>query len=184
MTLGRETVVGWAEYVDLPDWKIRGLRAKSDTGAQSSALHVENLKRLRGNKLAFDVVIGRRAKQRVRVRAPLERMGMVKSSNGTSERRPFVKTRLRIGREVREIELNLVDRSAMLHRMLLGRTALEGLLVDVSKRYVTQSRPKRKRVERAKSAIEAFPTTPAPVAKSRSKKRSKKKRKKQKAAAR
>ena len=38
-------IVGAAEYVDFPDWGVRGLSARVDTGARTSALHVENVDR-------------------------------------------------------------------------------------------------------------------------------------------
>src|SRR5262245_10726870 len=139
-------IVGWAEYVDFPEWGIRGLRAKSDTGARSSSLHVENLERLSGGRVAFDVVLGRKAEaRRVRVTTRLARESAVKSSRGVPESRPFVSTVVRLGDHERRIELNLVDRGTMIHRMLLGRTALEGFLVDVGHRYLLGPRKRRSR---------------------------------------
>jgi hypothetical protein len=140
----QRAVVGWAEYVDLPEWGIHGLRAKSDTGARSSSLHVENLVRLRGRRVSFDVVLGRKPQaRRVRVTTRVSRESLVRSSNGDSERRPFVTTTIRIGPVERRIELNLVDRGRMIHRMLLGRSALAGLLVDVHHRYLLGPRKRR-----------------------------------------
>lgn len=50
--------------------------------------------------------------------------------------RPVVRTRLRLGPIEREIEVTLVDRAPMLHRMLVGRSALAGVIVDPARRYV------------------------------------------------
>ena len=164
MAVDEHIVVGWAEYVDLPEWGIRGLRAKSDTGARSSSLHVENLRRLRGKRLAFDVIVRKSPSvKRVRIRAPMSREARVKSSNGSSEQRPFVTTSLRIGGQEREIELNLVDRGKMVHRMLLGRTALDGMVVDVSRRYVLgkENKKQHEKKKKARAAAKAKATARA-----------------------
>ena len=53
-------LIGWNEYVDIPEWGIERLRAKIDTGAWSSALHVENIEELPRGRVCFDVVLHRR----------------------------------------------------------------------------------------------------------------------------
>ena len=131
-----EQRIGWCEYIALPDWGIHQLRAKADTGAKSSSLHVEDICEQSGGRLSFVVVLDRRHNARIKVIAKQSRVARVTSSNGQTELRLFVKTSLRLGPIERQIELNLVDRRLMVHRMLLGRTALSGLVVDVSKRYV------------------------------------------------
>lgn len=136
-------VIGWAEYIALPEWNIAALRAKVDTGARSSALHVEEIETLAGGRVAFDVVL-RRKGRRVRVTAPIVREGRVRSSSGESSERLFVETTLRIGDHEKRIEISLVDRAPMIHRMLLGRSALTGpILIDVDARY-RLGRPERR----------------------------------------
>jgi ribosomal protein S6--L-glutamate ligase len=129
--------IGWIEYVALPEWGIVGLRAKVDTGARSSALHVERVELLSHNRVAFDVVPQRTGRgRRTRVTARVTREGRVRSSTGQSTKRLFVETVLRLGRIERPIEISLVDRAPMIHRMLLGRSALTGrILIDVDGRY-------------------------------------------------
>jgi hypothetical protein len=140
-------VIGWAERIGLPDWGIAGLRAKVDTGARTSALHVENIEELPRDRVAFDVVVHRAKRdRRVHVTARVTRRGSVTSSNGERSHRLFVKTTLELGSITREIEVSLVDRAKMIHRMLLGRSALEGpILIDVNHRMaVSKPRGKRK----------------------------------------
>lgn len=129
-------ILGWTEYLDFPEWGIRRLKAKTDTGARSSALHVENLQVISERKLRFDVVIRGGAKPRMQtVEAPIVRRSRVRSSNGHYTLRYFVQPLVRIGPVEKRIELSLVSREKMLFRMLLGRKALEGdFLVDVSLR--------------------------------------------------
>jgi hypothetical protein len=144
---GPPFVIGWNEYVEIPEWGIRRLRAKVDTGARSSALHVERIEVLPRGRVRFDVVLHRRKlDRRVHVVTRIRRRGRVRSSSGHFSSRIFVAAEVQIGPVRREIEMSLVDREKMIHRMLLGRTALEGdFLVDVAHRALLTSRPRRKK---------------------------------------
>jgi hypothetical protein len=130
-------VIGWREYVDLPEWHIRGLKAKVDTGARTSALHVDDIEELPHNHIEFYVVLSRKnSNRRIRVRTKALKRGRVKASHGTRTTRWYVQTKIKIGPVEKKIELNLVDRSEMIFRMLLGRRALEDkFLVDVDHSY-------------------------------------------------
>ncbi len=140
-------LIGWNEYVDVPEWGIRRLRAKVDTGARSSALHVENIEELPRGRVRFDVVLHRlKRDRRVHVTTRIVRRGRVRSSTGRYELRIFVRARLQIGPIERDVEVSLVDRERMIFRMLLGRTALAGrFLIDPSHRHLLHSRRRAKR---------------------------------------
>ena len=135
---GAPLVIGVTEYVDIPAWRILRLRAKIDTGARSSALHVENIRELGGGRVRFDVRLSRsESDRRVTVEARIARRGQVRPSSGEPEERIFVAVKVRIGPVEREIELSLVDRGRMIFRMLIGRRALaHAFLVDPGRRYV------------------------------------------------
>ena len=135
-------IIGVAEYVDFPDWGVRRLSARVDTGAATSALHVENVRELTGSRVRFDVRLRRTdAGPRVTVEAKVSRRTTVRSSAGHSDARLFVKTWIVLGGYEQLIEVGLVDRRHMLYRMLLGRSALEKrYLVDVTKRYALGTR--------------------------------------------
>ncbi len=130
-------IIGAAESVDFPDWGVRGLRARVDTGARTSALHVENVRLLAGSRVRFDVRLRRNdPSARVTVETKVSRRAPVRSSTGQTEPRLFVRAHVRLGGREQLIEVGLVDRRHMLYRMLLGRSALERrYLVDVTKRY-------------------------------------------------
>jgi hypothetical protein len=139
-------LIGVAELVDIPTWHIRRLRAKVDTGARTSALHVENIREVAHGRVRFDVRLHRHhVNRRVTVETPIRRRGRVRSSNGILEWRIFVEVTVRIGPVERPIELSLVDRRDMLYRMLLGRTALaHEFLVDVSRSYILSASLRRR----------------------------------------
>jgi len=130
--------IGWRELVSLPDWGIRGVEAKVETGARTSSLHVENVKHFPDNTVRFEVVLSRRDHGvRVQAEAPLVRWSTIKTSTGHRQERLIVSTLIRVGEYEREIEMSLVSRKGLLCRMLLGRTALANdLVVDPSRRYV------------------------------------------------
>ncbi len=136
--------IGWRERVDLPDWNLRGVRAKIDTGARTSAIDVAQYELLENDRVRFEVVSRVKPVRRTRwVEADLVRTSRVKPSSGEVQERLVCVTRLRLGPHEHDIELSLVCREGMLCRMLIGRTALAGrYLVDSERKYLLTSRTK------------------------------------------
>ncbi len=135
-------IVGWKEYVALPDWGVRRIKAKIDTGARTSVLDVAHCE-LRpvedGAQIALlSLVVDMRYPERtVTVEAPVLRWVHVRNSGGASEQRPLIATTLRLGSITKPILVTVTRRSSMRFRMLLGRKALErDFLVDVSRKYL------------------------------------------------
>jgi hypothetical protein len=146
-------IIGWTEYVELPDWGIPRLKAKVDTGARTSALHVDSIERLSSGRVRFAVVLNVRSARRVLAEARVIRQTRVRSSTGVYRRRYVVPVRIRLGHVDKTIEVSLVARDRMIFRMLLGRSAFSGdFLIDGSRQCI-QGDPnapalRRRRVER------------------------------------
>ncbi len=144
MSQNKRVTIGWKESIDLPEWGIRHITAKADTGARRSAIDVKHIIELPRNRVQFDIVLHRKNRDFTQtVVSPIAHQTHVRSSNGQQHERYFVTTTIRIGRITKTIELSLVDRKNMTCRMLLGRKALEGdFLIDSSQTHL--SRPNRK----------------------------------------
>jgi hypothetical protein len=143
--------VGWKEYLDLPELGIFRLKAKVDTGARTSTLHVDSLEVLEvlpdGTELVEIVVSPdrRRPDVWVRTRARVIRRMRVVDSGGHPEVRPVIETELALGPVRKRILLTLTNRSGMLFRMILGRKALEGdFRVDVAGKYLFRRSHRRR----------------------------------------
>jgi len=145
-------VIGWREYISLPEWGIKNLKAKIDTGAKSCSLHVEDIKELDDNSISFYVVLDRKGKRK-KVVAHVERKGHVKSSVGTKTSRWFVSTEIQIGEVVKTVKLSLINREYMNFRMLIGRTAIhDDFMVDVAHGYMLKKKkPGRQSTNKKKS---------------------------------
>ncbi|HEV8582341.1 MAG TPA: RimK/LysX family protein [Thermoanaerobaculia bacterium] len=135
--------VGWKEYLDLPELGLFRLKAKVDTGARTSTLHVDSLTVLEvlpdGSELVELMIRPdrRRPELRVQTRARVLRRMRVVDSGGHPEIRPVIETEMVLGPVRKRILLTLTDRSRMLFRMILGRKVLEGdFQVDVSGKYL------------------------------------------------
>jgi len=138
--------IGWREFLALPEWGIRRIKAKADTGARTSALHVASLETLPDGRVRFEVVVREAPRlMLVPVEAALVRIAVVKPTPKRLERRPVVETLMSIGGRERRIELALVCRRGMLCRMLLGRRALAGeFVVDPGAKYLLSGRGARR----------------------------------------
>ena len=134
-------LVGATEYCGLPELEIVDLNVRIDTGAQTSSLHVDNIEDFRrdGAKwVSFDIHPDIHNVERiVRREARIKDRRIVKSSNGTSEKRYVVDTLIRMGNREWRIDLTLTDRSGMTYLMLLGRQAMaDRILVDPGREYL------------------------------------------------
>jgi hypothetical protein len=134
--------IGWKEYVDFPDWNIRRVKVKIDTGARSSALDVlgYDLRDTDSGPVAdLRLSLSRKHPERVTlVSAPVLKTVVVSNSTGMQERRLLIEMTIRLGPITKRVHVTVTNRSKMLFRMILGRKALEGdFLVDVSKKYLT-----------------------------------------------
>jgi len=140
-------VIGWKEYAALPDWDVRRLKVKVDTGARTSALDAVSydLEEVAGVGLVarLRLALDRKHPDRLTVvQAPVVKMIVVRSSTGMSEQRPVVETRVRLGPWCKPVRLSVTNRAGMLFRVILGRKALAGeFVVDVSKKYLLRRSP-------------------------------------------
>jgi hypothetical protein len=131
--------------VRLPDWELSGVRAKIDTGARSSAIDVSAIEWIGSDRVRFKVVRDRNSHKRRTIEAAVVRTARVRPSRGDPEPRVYVRTRVVVARQTLSVQLGLVDRGAMLCRMLLGRVDIEGLfLVDPSRCYLHGRRRRRR----------------------------------------
>lgn len=138
-------VIGVLERVDIPAWGVRGVHARVDTGARSSALHVDALRELGGGRVSFELGLeGQGGKRSKPIEAPIARRGRVRSTSGKLETRIFVHARVVLGGTEHRIEIGLVDRRHMQNPMLLGRSALAGRFwVDPGRRYLLAASRKK-----------------------------------------
>jgi hypothetical protein len=138
--------LGWREWAVLPGLGLPRMRAKIDTGARSSALHVDAQWRfVEGGApwVGFRVRCGKRRVRMVEAAAPLLDEREVIDSGGHRGLRPFLRTRLWLAGHERAIEINLADRGGMLFPLLVGRSALGGAFTIDPARSFLHPRPPR-----------------------------------------
>jgi len=140
-----KTLIGWREWVSLPQLGIGFIKAKIDTGARTSALHTFSLDvgHEGGRKMArFGVHPFQRDDETViGCTAPVVDERQVRDSGGHQEWRFVIATDMRMGDRLSEIELTLTARDTMLFRMLVGRTAMRSYCVDPFASFITGPGP-------------------------------------------
>ena len=152
------SVVGWREWLALPELGIDHIKAKIDTGARTSALHaflVEPFDRQGKQWVRFSIhPLQRNSEYIVECEAQVKDRRMVSDSGGHREYRYVIESSISLGPMKWLAELTLTDRDSMKFRMLLGRTALDGkVLVDPAVSYAIGKKPAKhmKKTERNRS---------------------------------
>lgn len=143
-------MLGWREWVALPDLAVAAIKAKVDTGARTSALHAFRVEafHVRGVRVARFAIhpYQRRSDIEIVCEAPVVDERMVSDSGGHRERRLVIVTQVQVGGEAWPIEMTLTNRDNMGFRMLLGRSALCGrFFVDAEMSYLSRPRPRLRR---------------------------------------
>lgn len=124
-------LIGWREYVSLPELGIPRLKTKVDTGARTSALHACCVKIIEKtpNKKQVCFIIHpqprRFPEKTIKCVADLIDIREITDSGGHKERRCVIQTSVVLGTQCWPIEITLTSRDNMRFRMLLGRTALK-----------------------------------------------------------
>jgi len=139
------TVVGWREWLRLPELCVTRIKVKVDTGARSSCLHAFNVEVVEEDGLQlvyFDIhPIQNSTAKTVRVASPLIEYRTIRSSSGHEELRPVIRTHARFGETTWPIEVTLTNRDQMGFRMLLGRRAMaHRFIVDPAKSFMQSRR--------------------------------------------
>ena len=143
-------VIGWREWVGLPDLGIERIKAKVDTGARSSSLHAFDVQEIEhhGERwVRFKVHPQQRSNDRVvQAAAPILDLRSVRSSSGKSTLRPVILTHVELLGVTWPVELTLANRDEMGFRMLIGRSAIQRrVIVDPGTSFRTTKRGKRQR---------------------------------------
>ena len=132
--------LGWEEWLSLPDLGLPAIKAKTDTGARTSAMHavaIEPFGPPDKPQIRFliqpdpdDPTLEMTCSARV-----IDRRD-VTSSNGETELRYVIRTHACMGGRRWPIEITLTNRETMSYRMLLGRTAIdEAMIVDPNRSF-------------------------------------------------
>jgi hypothetical protein len=140
-----KTVYGLNEYVDLADIDLQ-VAAKLDTGAKTASLSARDIKRFKRNGehwVRFYLAIDDAHEHPIE--RPLARVSKIKRRMSDYDpddekkytARPVISLDVCMGSAVRNIEVNLTDRSAFEYPLLIGSEALMRFdaLVDPSLKY-------------------------------------------------
>jgi hypothetical protein len=125
-----KTIFGFVERIVITD-KGFTLKARLDTGAATSSLDAHNIRRIRrGNSryVRFDVM-DPETEEFVTLERPLVRNVRIRQHEGPPMRRPVVKMQVCLGHLLQEVEVSLTPRSQFLYPMLIGRSAMHGVIV-------------------------------------------------------
>lgn len=125
--------IGWLEEIDLPEFNIKNLSAKIDTGAYTSSLHATKIRPFLKDGVSY---VQFYANGLVKCIKPVHSQRVVKSSNGHEELRIVIETTVVLGKRKVITQFTLTDRKDMDYRVLLGRRFLrKRYIVDVGRTF-------------------------------------------------
>jgi len=137
-----KVLIGRVDIIDLPEFGLKEIKAKIDTGAYTSSIHCSRIKLINENdqqlisfQLPASKIHGLTSRQ---FKTSNFKRKNVKSSSGHVEKRFVIKTSVKLFNRKILTEFSLTDRSTMKYPVLLGRKLLSRkFVVDVSQKNLS-----------------------------------------------
>ncbi|MDM5270751.1 RimK/LysX family protein [Sulfurovum sp. zt1-1] len=138
--MNKKQVIGSKELISIIDLELFDLDAKVDTGADSNALHCDDIEIDENNMVHFTLLDEvHPAYHGKRMQLPLYKLKKVRSSNGELQLRPSIEVEVDFFGQKYKCVISLTNRADMKYPMLIGRKFLSGkFLVDVSQEYLSK----------------------------------------------
>jgi hypothetical protein len=131
--------IGRRDRIDVPDLDLMEVEAKIDTGAYTSALHVQRIKPIEKDGVPwvrFQMKHPSHPSFNNKVyEFPVRNEKKVKNSSGKMEKRFTIRTKILLFSKAYQVEFSLTNRSKMECPVLIGRKVLyRKFMVDVSQK--------------------------------------------------
>lgn len=129
-------IIGRKERAGFPEIDLPNVTVKIDSGAYTSSIHCSEIIREDNNRVSCVFLDpGTKGYTGKMFTFDVVKEVIVKSSNGTGEKRCMIRTKIDVLGDNYVIYLTLTNRNDMRYPVLIGRRFLSGkFLIDVSKR--------------------------------------------------
>ena len=138
--MSEKRIIGKKEKISILDLELFDLDAKVDTGADSNAIHCDDIRIDNDGFVHFHLLDEIHPSYHTKeMKLPLHSIKKVRSSNGELQERPSIKVTVEFfGKKYKTI-VSLTSRADMKFPMLIGRKFLSGkFLVDVEQEYIAK----------------------------------------------
>jgi len=140
--MSEKKIIGKKEKISIIDLDLYDLDAKVDTGADSNALHCDDIDIDCEGYVHFTLLDEvHEAYHGRKMKMPIHKIKKVKSSNGEIQTRPSIKVDVEFFGKKYQTVISLTNRADMKYPMLIGRRFISGkFLVDVSQEYLAKGK--------------------------------------------
>lgn len=145
-------IIGRKDKADFPDFGLEEITVKVDSGAYTSSIHCQEFAVINenGKKVLKFRLLDDEHPQASQEEYSYEKFKTkkVKSSNGHSQKRYIIQTRIILFGKERPIELSLANREAMRVPILLGRRFIQRYyLIDPSRTNLSFRKKQKSKLE-------------------------------------
>jgi hypothetical protein len=139
--MSEKKIIGKKELISIPEIDLYDLDAKVDTGADSNALHCDDIEIDNDGFVSFTLLDEVHPSYHgKRIKLPIYKIKKIKSSNGIVQERAFIQVYVEFFGKRYKTLISLTSRADMKYPMLIGRKFLSNkFLVDVSQEYLANS---------------------------------------------